>query len=97
MFNAALRAGFQMGQRYNHAYYISRYPIGLDATIWQSGNSVKNMTFTNDSKYPIVVRSINAKRAVTFQVWGVSDGRTVSIADPIVTNPDPAASFYEFP
>jgi vancomycin resistance protein YoaR len=96
MFNAALRAGFQMGARYNHAYYINRYPVGLDATIWVSGSSVKNMTFTNDSKYPIVIKSINRKRSVTFQVWGVSDGRTVNLADPVVTNPVTSAAFYQF-
>lgn len=96
MFNAALRAGFQMGARYNHFYYISRYPIGLDATIWISGSSVKNMTFTNDSKYPIVIRSINKRRSVTFQVWGVSDGRTVSLADPVVSNPVVAGQYYQF-
>jgi PKD repeat protein len=96
MFNAALRAGFQMGARYNHAYYISRYPIGLDATIWISGASVKNMTFTNDSKYPIVIKSINKKRSVTFQVWGVSDGRTVRLSDPIITDPTEAQEWYQF-
>ena len=96
MFNAALRAGFQMGQRHNHFYYITRYPIGLDATIWVSGNSVKNMTFTNDSKYPIVIRSINKKRAVTFQVWGVGDGRTVSLADPIVSDPVVANQYFQY-
>lgn len=96
MFNAALRAGFQMGARYNHFYYITRYPIGLDATIWVNGASVKNMTFTNDSNYPIVVRSISKKRSVTFEVWGVGDGRTVSLADPIVTNTITANQLYEF-
>ena len=96
MFNAALRAGFQMGARFNHAYYINRYPVGLDATIWVSGNSVKNMTFTNDSKYPIVIKSISKKRSITFQVWGVTDGRTVTIADPVVTNEVTAQSFYQF-
>ncbi|MEO8625157.1 MAG: VanW family protein [Candidatus Limnocylindrales bacterium] len=96
MFNAALRAGFQMGARYNHYYYISRYPVGLDATIWVNGSSVKNMTFTNDSNYPIVVRSINKKRAVTFQVWGVGDGRAVSLADPIVSDEVLANQLYQF-
>jgi vancomycin resistance protein YoaR len=96
MFNAALRAGFQMGARYNHAYYITRYPVGLDATIWVSGNSVKNMTFTNDSKYPIVVRAINKKRSVTFQIWGVSDGRTVNLSDPVVTGETEANQYWQF-
>ncbi|MDQ2941852.1 MAG: VanW family protein, partial [Chloroflexota bacterium] len=29
LFNAALRAGLQMGDRLNHYYYITRYPVGL--------------------------------------------------------------------
>ena len=33
LFNAALRAGLQMGARSNHRYYINRYPLGLDATV----------------------------------------------------------------
>lgn len=96
MFNAALRAGFAINKRSNHYYYITRYPVGLDATIWVSGSYVKNMTFTNDSQYPIVIRGINKKRSVTFQVWGVGDGRTVSLADPIVTNETTASQWYEF-
>jgi vancomycin resistance protein YoaR len=96
VFNAALRAGFQMGARYNHGYYITRYPVGLDATIWVSGSSVKNMTFVNDSKYPIVIKAISKKRAITFQVWGVGDGRTVNLADPIVSNERESEQWYQF-
>ena len=50
IFNAALRAGLEMGARRNHYYYIARYPKGLDATVYQSdGGSVEDMTFTNDT------------------------------------------------
>lgn len=56
LFNAALRAGLDMGARRNHAYYIDRYPTGLDATVWRSGSAVQNMTFTNDTAFPIIVR-----------------------------------------
>lgn len=95
-FNAALRAGFELGARRNHAYYITRYPVGLDATIWISGNYTQDMSFTNDSQYPIVIRGINKKRSVTFEIWGVPDGRTVTLSDPKVTNKQPASEFYEF-
>lgn len=95
-FNAALRAGFELGARRNHAYYISRYPVGLDATIWISGNYVQTMSFTNDTDYPIVIRGLNKKRAVTFEVWGVPDGRTVSLSDPQITNISAAQSYYQF-
>ena len=96
MFNAALRAGFELGARRNHAYYITRYPVGLDATIWISGNYTQDMSFTNDSAYPILIRGINKKRTVTYEVWGVPDGRTVSLSDPTVTNQSQASAFYEF-
>ena len=38
LFNAALRAGFPMGARRNHYYYIDRYPLGLDATVFISAS-----------------------------------------------------------
>lgn len=96
MFNAALRAGFQIDERRNHAYYIDRYPVGLDATIWISGRYVQTMIFTNDSEYPIVIRGINRRGAVTFQVWGVPDGRTVELSTPDVSQRRKAQSFYQF-
>ena len=75
LFNAALRAGFEMGARRNHAYYIDRYPVGLDATIWLNGSYVQTMSFTNDSEYPILIRGINRSNSVTFEIYGVPDGR----------------------
>jgi vancomycin resistance protein YoaR len=58
LWNAAMRAGLQMGARQNHDYYINRYPTGLDATVWRSGSSQQNMTFTNDTQYPIIIRGM---------------------------------------
>ena len=50
LFNAALRAGLEMGARRNHYYYIDRYPLGLDATVFQSSSgSVQTMSFRNDT------------------------------------------------
>ena len=51
-----------MGARRNHFYYIDRYPLGLDATVFQSGNSVTTMQFTNDTQYPILIRGINSQK-----------------------------------
>jgi vancomycin resistance protein YoaR len=56
LWNAAMRAGLDMGARQNHDYYIDRYPTGLDATVWRSGSSQQNMTFRNDTDYPIIIR-----------------------------------------
>jgi vancomycin resistance protein YoaR len=88
MFNAALRAGLQMGERWNHYYYISRYPVGLDATVFEDDSGhVWSMGFTNDTPYPIIIRSFTSYGVVTFSLYSVPNGRTVSFSTPIITNP----------
>ncbi len=96
LFNAALRAGFEMHARRNHAYYIDRYPVGLDATIWISGSYVQTMSFTNDSGYPILIRGINHRRSVKFQIFGIDDGRKVTLSTPDVTNERKSHTYYQF-
>ncbi len=86
LFNAALRAGLQTGARANHYYYIARYPKGLDATVWEDGSAVQNMTFTNDTPYPILIRTFAKPGIVRFTLYSVPTGRTVSISKPIVKN-----------
>jgi len=86
LFNAALRAGFKMGLRSNHFYYIYRYPVGLDATVSKSGNSVQNMTWTNDTPNPVLIRGLTGPNYVRFELWSVPTGRTVTLSTPIVTN-----------
>jgi vancomycin resistance protein YoaR len=90
LFNAALRAGLEMGARRNHYYYIDRYPLGLDATVFISGSSVQTMSFTNDTKYPILIRGINSRDGgagyVRFDLYSVPTGRTISFTKPIVKN-----------
>ena len=87
LFNAALRAGLQMGERSNHRYYINRYPLGLDATVSGGGQTI---TFTNDMEHPIVIRSYrytaSGKGWVRYEIWGVPDGRKVTIGKSIVTS-----------
>jgi vancomycin resistance protein YoaR len=90
LFNAALRAGLQMGARSNHRYYISRYPLGLDATVSKTTGGSQTVTFTNDMDHPIVIRTFRyrsgGKGWVRYEIWGIPDGRTVSIGKPVVTN-----------
>jgi vancomycin resistance protein YoaR len=95
LFNAALRAGFQMGARRNHFYYIDRYPKGLDATVFISASgAVQTMSWTNDTEYPVLIRGYKRRSGthgyVKFEIWSVPNGRTVVIGDPIVKNVKPA-------
>ncbi len=84
LFNAALRAGYEMGARRNHYYYIDRYPLGLDATVFISASGSKQtMSFTNDTEYPILIRGRGWKEGaagyVRFDLYSVPTGRKVTI------------------
>jgi vancomycin resistance protein YoaR len=95
LFNAALRAGLDMGIRAEHFYYISRYPVGLDATVWQSGGVAQTMTFRNDTPYPLLIRGSGGPDWVQFDIYGVPTGRTVAFSEPTITNHRPASDLTE--
>lgn len=86
LFNAAMRAGLEIGQRTNHSYYIDRYPVGLDATVLKTDDYETDMTFRNDTANPIVIRSYWGSGFVRFDIWGVPDGRTVTLSKPTTSN-----------
>jgi vancomycin resistance protein YoaR len=87
LFNAALRGGFEILARQPHWYYITRYPLGLDATV--SGS--QTMRFRNDTKFPILIRGFASPGVVRYEIWSVPNGRTVSLSRPSVTNVVPGA------
>jgi vancomycin resistance protein YoaR len=85
MFNAALRAGLQIDERHPHAYYIDRYPAGLDATVFQIGSRPTDLRWTNDTPYPIVIRAWatnRSKSTITIQLWSMPYDRTVILDYP---------------
>jgi vancomycin resistance protein YoaR len=82
LFNAALRGGFEILARQPHWYYITRYPLGLDATV--SGS--QTMSFRNDTQFPILIRGLASPGIVRYEIWSVPNGRTVSLSRPQVTN-----------
>ena len=95
LFNAALRAGYEMGARRNHYYYIDRYPIGLDATVFNSGSgSNQTMSFTNDTEYPVLIRGMGSRSGgsgyVRFDIYSVPTGRKVVVRDRTERNVRPA-------
>ena len=101
LFNAALRAGYDMGARRNHYYYIDRYPTGLDATVFKSGSgSVQTMSFTNDTDYPLLIRGYKIKSGgkgyVRFDLYSVPNGRKVVIGNPTIKNIRPASDTVQY-
>jgi len=86
LFNAAMRAGLEIGERTNHSYYIDRYPTGLDATVLKTDSYETDMTFRNDTANPVVIRSYTGAGFVRFDIWGVPDRRSVSLSAPRTSN-----------
>ncbi len=86
LFNAAARAGLEILERANHYYYIDRYPLGLDATVWKTGGATRSMRFRNDTDSPLLIRGTTGVDFVRFEIWGQPTGRTVSFSSPIVRN-----------
>jgi vancomycin resistance protein YoaR len=82
LFNAAARGGLDIVTRSPHWYYITRYPLGLDATVSDS----QTMRFRNDTKFPVLIRGKASPGVVTFEIWSVPNGRTVSWTKPRVWN-----------
>jgi vancomycin resistance protein YoaR len=87
LFNTALRAGLAMNSRANHYYYIDRYPMGLDATVFATDYYSQTMSFTNDTESPLMIRSYASPGVVRFDLWGLPLNRTVSFTNPITWNP----------
>jgi vancomycin resistance protein YoaR len=90
LFNAAARAGLEILERANHYYYIDRYPVGLDATVWKTGGATRSMRFRNDTKYPLLIRGTTGVDFVRFEIWGPPTGRTVTFSAPTIKNVVPA-------
>ena len=101
LFNAALRAGLKMDARTNHYYYIDRYPLGLDATVFISSGGVKTtMSWTNDTPYPILIRGYKIRSGgrgfVRFELYSVPTGRRIVIGTPTVKNYVPATTDTQY-
>jgi vancomycin resistance protein YoaR len=88
LFNAAFRAGMVPLAKKNHNEYITRYPPGLDATVWIVGKAKQTMSFKNDTKYPILIQRVithaGSKRWITFKIWSVPNGRTYKISNRVI-------------
>ena len=82
LFNAAARGGLQIVTRQPHWYYITRYPLGLDATVSDS----QTMRFRNDTRHPVMIKSMAGPGIVRFEIWSVPNGRTTTWSPPSVSN-----------
>ncbi len=83
LFRAALNAGLPIEERQAHAYRVSYYEqnsaVGLDATVFEPTVDLK---FKNNTSGYVLIQNIfnRSQMKLTFQLYGTSDGRQVTIS-----------------
>jgi vancomycin resistance protein YoaR len=83
IFNAVAAQGYEIVERHAHGYYIDRYPIGYDAAVFEPGVDFK---WRNDAANPVFLWSWSDWTSITFDVWGIPTGRTVTLSAPLQRN-----------
>lgn len=92
VFRAAFFGGYPIVERWPHAYRVGWYERGfgpgLDATVFVPEVDFK---FKNDTPYHLLIESYTNVEAgrLTFKFYSTSDGRQVTVSDPIVENVKP--------
>jgi vancomycin resistance protein YoaR len=84
LFNAAFFAGLELIEHSPHSFYISRYPMGREATISWGG---PELIFRNDWSAPIRIDARATNSSVRFRLLSLPLGRRV------VTRTQPAHSY----
>ncbi|MCP3799285.1 VanW family protein [Allokutzneria sp. A3M-2-11 16] len=72
LYNASYHAGMVDVAHKEHSFYISRYPKGREATVFQNpnGSSVIDVKFKNDSKTGILIQTVWTPSSITVKMWG---------------------------
>jgi hypothetical protein len=71
MFNAIFWGGYEIVDHQPHSGWISRYPLGIEATLVYSSIDLK---FRNDTVTPIYVRTSTTSTSLTVELWGNQGG-----------------------
>lgn len=77
VFNAAWEAGLAITERVPHALYISRYPLGRDATVYWPTLDLK---FVNDTRAWLLVKGVPEADGIRVSIYGGEQRRVVSSA-----------------
>ena len=83
LYNAAYFAGLKDAGHKEHSYYISRYPVAREATVFQApGGGGIDMAFTNDSKTGVAIQTSWTPNSITVKIWGTKRYRVESKTGP---------------
>ncbi|GAA5124222.1 VanW family protein [Haloechinothrix salitolerans] len=84
LYNAAYFAGLKDAGHQEHSYYISRYPMAREATVFMypDGQSVIDIAFTNDAPTGVAIQTFWTPESVTVKIWGTKHYRVESKTGP---------------
>ena len=95
MFNAGWIAGYKDIQHVPHSIYISRYPMGREATL---NYGTIDLRIQDDYKSGILVRTYVGNSSVTVSLYGNKEGRVVNLEGPnIVAQTEIATQYTDDP
>jgi vancomycin resistance protein YoaR len=86
VFNAVFFGGYRDVEHSPHRFYISRYPMGREATINYPSIDLK---FRNDTTHGVLIRTGYSSTSITVTFYGDNDGRTVREENREVTHTEP--------
>ena len=73
-YNAVFWGGYQDVEHKPHSYYFSRYPEGIEATLFWRSIDVK---FRNNREHAVLIDTRHSDTAITVRFFGFNDGRTL--------------------
>lgn len=91
LYNAVFNAGLDVTERINHSLYISKYPIGRDATV---NYGFQDLQFKNDTSSGLYLQAVVSSKAMTVSIFSSPLGRTVETTTSERRNPKPPSVKY---
>ncbi|WP_111766695.1 VanW family protein [Nakamurella deserti] len=82
LYNASYFAGFTDVEHKAHSYYISRYPPGREATVFEAedGTSIIDVKFSNPTATAVLVQTVWTPDDITVRFWGTKSVEVESIS-----------------
>ncbi|MDQ3887149.1 MAG: VanW family protein, partial [Actinomycetota bacterium] len=79
LYNASYFAGMVDVEHKEHSYYISRYPVGREATVFEGAIDLK---FRNDGRAPVLIQTMWTPSDITVRFLGSKQYDVESITGP---------------
>jgi vancomycin resistance protein YoaR len=71
IYDSAFYAGLKVTARLNHMFYLSHYPLGMDATVSWGGPELR---FVNTLKHALLMRTSYTDSTLSVQLYGTREG-----------------------